>query len=127
VNAGFVLDRVAEVSDAGKEGASASEDGEGEFGYGVDMMIYCERFFMEGRASHYQPCAQTTFDDALTARRPVRALIVRARPGARIKTLRTTEASLSQAFFISVLIPYQSFMLENMNDKSYHPFFSTNR
>jgi hypothetical protein len=47
VNAGFVLDRVAEVSDAGKEGAIAVEDGEGEFGYGVDMMIYCERFFRE--------------------------------------------------------------------------------
>jgi hypothetical protein len=104
-----VLDCVAEVSDAGKAGkagASAVEDGDGEFGYGVDMMIYCERFFTEGRAFQYQPCAQTTFDDALTARRPVRA--VRARSVARIKTLRTTEASLSQAFFISVLIPYQS-------------------
>lgn len=43
-----MLDRVAEVSDAGKEGAIAVEDGEGEFGYGVDMMIYCERFFTEG-------------------------------------------------------------------------------
>lgn len=43
-----MLDRVAEVSDAGNEGAIAVEDGEGEFGYGVDMMIYCERFFTEG-------------------------------------------------------------------------------